>query len=241
MVLVLYDYNMRRKVKFAPNHFYHVYNRGTDKRQIFLDDVDYLRFIAGLLYFNDQKATVAGLGDALSGGNLFENPAVLGARNPLVHIHSFNLMPNHFHLLLEELVADGISVFMRKLGTAYAMYFNLKNQRSGNLFQGRFKAVEVSEDRHFLYLPYYIHANPLDLMGSNWREREIVQHGRSLAYLKNYRWSSHLDYMGIANFPTVIHRDLLDKVFEQAGGYKKSFDQWLRSMDVGLNPNIRLD
>ena len=83
---------------------------------------------------------------------------------PIVEILAFVLMPNHFHLILQQKVDSGITKFMHKLGTGYTMYFNEKYSRVGHLFQGRFKAVLVEKDHHFLYLPHYIHLNPLDLM-----------------------------------------------------------------------------
>lgn len=93
---------------------------------------------------------------------------------------------------------------MKKLGSGYANYFNLKNRRVGSLFQGRFKAVLINQEEHFRYLPIYIHLNPLDLVRPEWREGKIKNYSEAIEFLKSYRWSSYLDYIGQPNFPNLI-------------------------------------
>jgi len=119
------------------------------------------------------------------------------------------MMSNHYHLLLSPVVENGISLFMKKLNGGYAKYFNEKYERSGALFQGKYKSVHIDNDRHFLFIPYYIHFNPLDLKYPEWRNRDIKDLNGAIEYLKDYRWSSHLDYLGIKNFPSVTQRETL--------------------------------
>ena len=92
-------------------------------------------------------------------------------RKQLDEILVFTLMPNHFHLLLRQKKTNGITKFMQKVCTGYAMYFNRKNERVGGLYQGRFKAVRVDRQEHFQYLSHYIHTNPLEL---NYRGRTSI-------------------------------------------------------------------
>jgi len=224
-----------QKPKFVENKIYHIYNRGVEKRKTFLDKQDYLRFIHNLFEFNDEAATK----------NLFfyfnrltsevEPHYLKPNREPrklLVNILAFCLMPNHFHLLVQQIKENGVVRFMQKLGTGYTMYFNQKYERVGGLFQGRFKAVLVENEAHFIHLPYYIHCNPLDLAAPEWREREIKDYKKAMRFLENYRWSSHLDYMGKKNFPSVTQRDFLLEFFEGTKGYEKGISTWLETMEL---------
>lgn len=111
-------------------------------------------------------------------------------RELLVNIHAFCLMPNHYHLLLTERIDGGISKFMKKVNMGYAKYFNQKYERKGALFEGRYKSILVKNDAHFIYLPYYIHLNPLDLIMPGWRKNKIYDYKKAIQFLENYRWSS---------------------------------------------------
>lgn len=219
---------------------YHVLNRGVDKRTIFLDNKDYLRFIYNLAEFNDQKwATLASYRFKsldIASPKLIDKP-----RNPLVDIHAFCLMPNHYHLLLSPKTENGISQFMKKINMGYAKYFNLRYTRVGALFQGRYKSVPIMEEDHFLHLPYYIHMNPLDLFAPEWRRGRIRNPNEALRFLENYKWSSFSDYIGKNNFPFVINRDLLSKVFEYENGHRKHVLEWLRDMDLAFIQPILLE
>lgn len=218
-----------RKLKFNDNSIYHICNRGVEKRAIFLDEKDYYRFIHDLYEFNDTKPA-----ENVYYKNSYK-PYETGTRKherkKLVEILAFCLMPNHFHLLLRQLKENGISTFMNKLG-GYSMYFNKRYQRIGGLFQGRFKAVEVTKNEHFLYLPYYIHLNPLDLMEPTWREGAVKNLDGVLKFLESYRWSSYLDYIGNKNFPSVIQKQFLSEFFETPKKYKEATMEWLKNIAI---------
>ena len=149
---------------------YHVLNRGVDKRQIFMDKQDHFRFIHDLYEFNDEERSELNyykFRDYGANGKIAE--ADKKDRKPLVDVLAFCLMPNHYHLLLSPRTEHGISQFMQKVNMGYSKYFNQKYERKGTLFQGRYKQVSVSDDTHFLHLPFYIHFNPLDLSHPEWR------------------------------------------------------------------------
>jgi len=213
---------------------YHVLNRGVDKRNIFLDQQDYLRFIHDLFEFNDDRiiGTTSSYFKTSNRNNDLVSRNIKKPRKLLVSIHAFCLMPNHFHLLLDPIIENGISKFLRKLDMGYAKYFNIKYKRKGTLFEGRYKSILVSESNHFLNLPYYIHLNPLDLKFSEWRERKLKDHNKAIEYLNNYRWSSHLDYCGKKNFPSVTNREFLLDVFGGEEKYKKDINKWLQEMEI---------
>ena len=121
----------------------------------------------------------------------------------------------------------------------YAMYFNQKYERSGALFQGRYKAVRIVEEAHFVHLPYYIHFNPLDLKTPEWRERKLKSPMTAIKFLEEYRWSSHLDYIGKKNFPSVTQREFLLDFFGGTKGYEDKIRNWLKDIDVeGLKGTI---
>lgn len=236
-----------RKIQFINENIYHVYNRGADKRTIFLDTRDYLRMIHDLWEFNDSNPSpppnvrfqLKHPAQA-SAEHLEKSFGVFEAepqkqRDPLIEIMTFALMPNHFHLLIRQKQDKGIQRFMQKLGTGYTMYFNTKYQHLGHVFQGKFKAVIVEHERQLIHLPYYIHLNPLDLKYPSWRKAELENAGNTIKYLQTYRWSSHLDYLGQKNFPPVTQREFLLKIFGGAEGYKKEINKWLQEREKNLN------
>ncbi len=220
-----------RKIKFDNNSIYHICNRGVEKREIFLDDKDYYRFIHDLYEFNDQRPA-----ENTYYRNLYETGTQRN-RSLLVEILAFCLMPNHFHLLLKQLADNGISIFMNKLG-GYSTYFNKKYERIGSLFQGRFRAIRIERQEHFIYIPYYIHLNPLDLVESEWREGRIKNLNKAVSFLYSYRWSSYLDYTGKKNFPSIIQKNLLLNSLESQENYKKETLEWLKNMTGNLE-NIK--
>jgi len=192
---------------------YHVLNRGVDKRDVVLDDRDRVRFLHDLFVFNDQHPVLH--------YKLPERQKENRARKLLVYIHAFCLMPNHYHLLLSPSVENGIALFMKKLNMGYTKYFNERYARSGALWQGKFKRILIERDAHFLYIPYYIHLNPLDLIFPEWRVGQVENPRRALDYLNAYRWSSHLDYKGAKNFPSITQREFLTSILGSRLKYEK--------------------
>ncbi len=222
--------------------FYHLLNRGVDKRKIFMDDKDRFRFIHDLFEFNDVAPVYAHRCRRLSNVEDVRRPPIeRHKRELLVKIHVFCMMPNHYHLLVSPIVENGVSLFMKKLNGGYAKYFNEKYERSGALFQGKYKSILVDTDAHFLYIPYYIHFNPLDIKMYEWRERGVKNFKIAKEYLQKYRWSSHLDYLGIKNFPSITQRDTLLDFFEGESKYKKSSINMLKDFSVENIQDIILE
>lgn len=116
------------------------------------------------------------------------------SNHTLVNIHAYSLMPNHFHIVLRQKAEHGISIFMRKVGTAYSMYFNAKYEHSGALFQGRFKSSHVSNEAYFRWVYSYVHLNPLGLLYHDWEKGGIQDLNRARAQIMQYTFSSFLDY-----------------------------------------------
>jgi putative transposase len=193
---------MRRKFKFSIGEYYHVYNRGTDKRDIFTNQNDYNRFMVLLHLCNGTKSV--DIGNLIREGRSFTELMSVVVNERLVDVGAYCLMPNHFHLLLREKQSDGISLFMKKLLTAYSMYFNNKHKRTGSLFEGRFKAQHANRDEYLKYLFAYIHLNPVKIFEPQWKKSGISDISKAKKFLDNYYYSSYADYQGIKRKEGVI-------------------------------------
>jgi REP element-mobilizing transposase RayT len=132
------------------NNFYHVFNRGVDKRKIFLSKDDYLRFYRSLDVFNTHSPTI---NFKVATSNKETNS------EKLVKIHAYALLPNHYHLVLEQITEGGIGEFMKRINVGYTGYFNDKYDRSGALFQGPYKRVYIATDEQYNYLLAYVNEN----------------------------------------------------------------------------------
>jgi len=186
---------MERKFNFAPGEYYHIYNRGTDKRKIFLDWRDHWRFMALLYVANSQSVIHLSDHGNIDPITLFD----LSRKETLVDIGAYCLMPNHFHFLFRE-PSDGkgnISRFMLKFQTGYSMYFNKRHQRTGSLFEGPFRAKHVADDYYLKYLFAYIHLNPVKITDpQSWEKKIIPDINQAKDYLSRYRFSSLPYYLG---------------------------------------------
>ncbi len=227
---------MSNREKLAVNCFYHIYNRGTEKRKIFLRDSDYLRFIASLFLCNSSKPADL----KLQGSTLYE--FLKNERGEtLVNMCAYCLMPNHFHLLLQEKIDGGISKFMQKLQTAYTMYFNQKYERTGALFQGKYKLLIVEKDNHLKYLISYIHLNPIKLIEPEWKEKGILDVKKSKQFLEKYRYSSYLDFIGRERLEKIIlNTAVLPEYFEKPTDLEDTTREWLEYGIQGWNTRFDL-
>lgn len=218
-----------RQIHFATNHFYHIFNRGIEKRQIFPEEKDFLRFYTSLFAFNDSNFRAI---EGLDVQTILRTHSEAVGSDPLVSIMSFCLLPNHFHLLVEQLTDDGISRFMHRLTSGYAHYFNKKYDRTGRLFEGPFKAVMVERDAQLEHLPRYIHLNALDHTDLKWREGKIENWEKAKKFLDQYRWSSHHVFQGKPQLLPIVQESVAKKMFETPSKYMEFLKQWSgREMD----------
>lgn len=231
------------RIKPIDGEIYHIYNRGVEKRKIFMDELDYLRFIHDLFEFNDEQP--ANLNFTYYFNKQSKEVGLpkikRKPRRFLVDILSFCLMPNHFHLMVRQKGDNGISEFIRKIGGGYTNYFNQKYERVGPLFQGKYKYVHIVNNSHFTHLPNYIHLNPVKLIMPNWKERVIRDYKEVIKFLENYRWSSFPDYIGKKNFPSVTQREFLLEILGNSADYKKDIKNYLKEIDWEDVKGITLD
>ncbi len=193
-----------RKKPFVNGEFYHVYNRGVDKRIIFNDDKDLKRFFQSMVEFNVIDPV----------GSLHENSfRKLGGETAklekrLVNIVAYCFNPNHFHFILEQVTDGGISEFMKRLGGGYTWYFNRKNKRSGSLFQGVFKSIHVDANEYLLHLSAYVNLN-----------NKVHQLGGSTSKLVGSRssWGEYVD----KNVGGICEKKIILDQFNSIDEYKK--------------------
>lgn len=174
-----------RKIVLAQDHFYHVFNRGVARLPIFstskdyfrlLELINYYRFINTPLSFSHFKKIPSD-----ERQKILRDLEIKGKVH--VTILAFCLMNNHYHFLIKQMSEKGITKFMSNLQNSYAKYFNIRNNRSGPLFQPMFKAVLIETDEQLLHVSRYIHLNP--------STGYIVE----IKALENYPWSSFRAYL----------------------------------------------
>ena len=225
-----------RKDILVEGEYYHIYNRGNNKRDIFLDDQDKDRFVK-LLYLCNSKRNIRFREDIV---NEKINAWDFDKGQPIISIGAWVLMPNHFHLYVtipprrvlgyyKEMEENPISVFMKKICTGYSMYFNKKYERTGTLFEGPFKSVHIKNDQQAKYIFSYIHLNPVKLIDPLWKERGLKNTKKTMDFLQSYYWNSYLDYY---NKKRSEHKIISQKDFPDYFSNKDLFDEeifgWFR-------------
>jgi|SRR3989338_2142500 len=197
-----------RKQSLVTGEYYHVYNRGVDKRDIFSNKKDLYRFIESISEFN-RTEVITSLANLKKSNQIA--PKAL-SRDPLVCIVAYCLNPNHFHFLLRQLKDGGISKFMQKLQAGYTCYFNIKNQRTGSLFQGTFKSHLASEENYFNKIIGYTN--------KNYKIHNIPKNKMNLVFASDYEYENN-------KFKIVSKKEGMRilEIFDGAINFKKHCDE----------------
>ena len=196
---------------FASDNIFHIYNRGNNKEKIFFDEQDYKAFLFRLglcLGFTEEEINKEKL-IAMP----YSRIRITDTDKKDFKLHVFCLMPNHFHLLIEQIGDIPISKLISKLCTSYAKYINKKYKRVGHVFQDQFKAVLIKDNPQLMWTLTYIHMNPV--------KDYLVKHP------EEYKWSSYNDFAFNRNL-VIVNKELLTKTF----GDQKSFIKETLSFDV---------
>lgn len=232
-----------RKENFTVGSFVHVYNRGNRKEPIVRDQKDKWHFVELLFYFNNKfavnnfsryrKRSRFNLDQSLDQSKEpFSWPKEWPSHEPIVKILAFNLLENHFHLLLKEIQKGGISLFMQKIGTGMALSFNIKYEEVGSLFQGSYKAKNIGGDLYLKYLSVYIQVkNSLENYPGG-LQKAMKNFDTAYAWAAKNPYSSLGDYAGSRNSP-LINKDILGKIFSSPKEYKEFARQCLTGDDLG--------
>lgn len=186
-----------RKSKFVKGEFYHVFNRGTEKRNIFSDFNDFSRFFQSINQFNTIEPI----------GSIYENSFskdLVKNKKKLVNFVCYCINPNHYHFILEQLVEKGIEKFMHRVGTGYTKYFNNKYERSGALFQGVFKSIRIDSNEYLLHVSAYVNLNA-----------RVHQLGSEASKFSKSSWDEYVD-----NKDGFCEKDIVLGQFKNSAEYK---------------------
>ncbi len=200
----------------APGEYQHIFDRGMQKQPIFETDQDRLRFLFLILTFQGEaviKNVSREIKQSVQSSTLRISDELKEEvlKDRMVELVLFCLVPNHFHILVRELVDNGISKYMQRVLTAYTKYFNTRHEKSGHLFQGPYKSVHIEDDRQLMHTSAYIHKHPCEIGG--WIRKE-----------DKYPWSSYQDCIGENRFGTLLMTDIISGRYMEGKGvdsYKK--------------------
>jgi len=213
--------------QFYPGSYYHIYNRGAHKHNIFHDDKDYQVFTKILSYYLlHPNGTAQSILLRLS--NDKERNLVKQGEGVAYTLLAYCLMPNHFHLMLRQESSEvTISNLMRRLSTTYAPYYNSRYHHSGTIFQGKYKNVLIKDEYQWLYLSKYIHRNPTHLQRTE------------PCNLSEYPYSSYPNYLGKRSERWISTAEILARhTRDPLGEYQRFVED---GTDVGNIEKLSLD
>ncbi|MDO8260399.1 MAG: transposase [Candidatus Magasanikbacteria bacterium] len=202
-----------KKIDFQNDNYYHVYNRGVDKRKVFLEKEDFVRFLVGMREFNSVEP-VGSLYMLNNSRRKEKTLDVYSGRRPtsktvkLVEFVAYCLNDNHYHFILKQVTDRGVSEFMKRVGGGYTKYFNDKYKRSGALFQGRFKSVELESSDKIIQLSAYVNGNS-----------KIHSYSKA----DEYCWSSNQDYL-LKRSGTICDKEIVMQHFSDIEEYRSLCD-----------------
>lgn len=204
-----------RKESTVPGEYYHVFNRGNKKSDIFFDDKDRSRFLFLITHlqspvsFKNISREIKSIvqSRALHSGADKDIVAEI-CKNRYIELVAFALMPNHFHLLIRGVQENGTSLYMHKILTAYSKYLNTKQEKGGHVLEGPYRIVCVESNEQLLRLTAYIHRNPRDLHG--WKNKE-----------HSYPWSSYQDFIGTNRWGELLNTNSIHEQFESKEEYRQ--------------------
>lgn len=203
-----------RKIDLVNNEFYHIYNRGVDKRIIFEDKQDFFQFIQMLDYFNQEEAF-----GSMEKYKYPKNIKQRGKASLLVEIIAYCLNKNHYHLILKQVVNNGISKLMQKVGTGYVMYFNKKYNRIGSLFSGKFKSKYIDTDSYLNHVGVYVNLN-------NRVHGKQEQRGKASLLIYVSSWNEYMNKSKL----NLCKKDYLLTNFKNVNNFKEYSENTLKEI-----------
>lgn len=191
---------------FVEDSYYHIYSRGINKQEIFLDAQDYKMFLSLFKrYLSDEPITDS-----------------KGRAYPCYHddieLVAYCLMPNHFHAFVYQTTPHAIHELFKSVITAYSMYFNKKYQRQGPVFQSRYKASLIQDDAYFEHISRYIHLNPVEYQDYPYSSYKYFTSKKSASWINPSRiLEGFTDKKAYAEFAAdyVSYKDNLDTIKAQ--------------------------
>lgn len=211
-----------RKEPFTVGSFVHVMKRGARGMPIVQDDGDRWRFMLMLNHFNDHFHSESWYRDLMDEkiANTLKRASSWPTKNPLVAIEAFTLMPNHFHLILQEVDEGGVAKFMHKLGTGMANYANAKYKERGSLFQGPYRLRNIAEDTYFRYVGVYVMVKNTFELFPHGLEEACKSFNEAWGWAIHYPYSSLGHYAGVVDSPIILTKPFLKELFPTPRGLK---------------------
>lgn len=215
----------KRNIGQAPDEYYHIYNRGVVKREIFIDQRDYIRFLFLILFLQSSTQGFDHISRAISHfvkHRMFDIGCEVVkkiSRFQDVSLLAFTLQPNHFHLIVQEVTEGGIAKYLQRIGNSHTKYFNIKYQQTGHLFQNSYQSVHIEDNEQLLYTSAYIH-------------KHISKAG--------YEWSSYPDYIKKNRWENLLATSLILEQFKNPEEYYR----WLKDCpakeinEIGKHPML---
>ncbi|MEK7085124.1 MAG: transposase [Patescibacteria group bacterium] len=197
------------RVPISEKEYYHIFNRGVEKRAIFLDDRDRWRFITTLVVSQGEESfpQINRAVPLIKQGHFDKEIFQKILDSQYTELVSFCLMPNHFHLIMRELREGGISKYMQRVLTAHTKYFNTRHGRAGHLFGSKFQYQHIDSNEYLNYLSAYVHLNPRELKA--WHGKEI-----------DYPWSSFQDYATVNRWGPFLNPSIVLEQFDNGKEYR---------------------
>jgi len=188
---------------------------------------------------NLHRRDIQKAGEKLLGGEEIPETFYVKKHEPLVHFLSFAEVVNHYHFLLLPNIENGISLYMQKLNTAFAKYFNLKYARKGILFESRYKMICIETEPQLDAIIRYINVkNPLDVYQPGWREAGLKDEEKGWDFLFEYAFSSFPDIFGERKSKLLAPDSIKNQFVDRESIYgKKSYEEFLRQpfrIDIGF-------
>jgi len=235
----------RREIGFEKSIPYHLLIRTVEKREIFVAEEDCWRFIfqiyvanIGRPALNLKRRDIIKAGQAILYGEEIPENFIIIEHPPLVNIFSFVLVITHNHLILVPNVENGISKYTQKLKTGFAMYFNLKYNRHGNLFEKPYKIIPIQTDFQLDAVLRYVNVkNVLDVYQPGWREKGLKDEKKALEFLNKYQFSSFPDLFSKRNSKILAHRSILEKYLGKE--ITESKEEYLNFIKDYLQKNLK--
>ena len=207
-----------RKETTTPGEYYHIFNRGINKNDIFYNDLDRLRFLFLITHlqsavsFKNISREIKLLVQSRALHSCVDKEIIAEiCKERFIELVAFALMPNHFHLLIREVQENGIPQYMHKILTAYSKYINIKHEKDGHVLQGPYRIVHVDNNEQLTYLSAYIHRNPRDLQA--WTNKEI-----------SYPWSSYQDFARENRWEELLNPSIVLNQFTTKKSYREFVD-----------------
>ena len=188
-----------RTHQFIPGGYYHIYNRGVEKRTVFQNDTDYDRFLKRLAFYQQIDPNL----------KFSRSGFAIPDREPPLHfdVIAYALMPNHFHLLIQVLDGGSVPTSLAALMNSYTKYFNIRYERVGSLFQGVYQSVDVRSDEQLIHLVRYILLNPFV--------------AKLESAIGTYRWTSYAESIDKPTRFSICNTTLIRDYFPKSDDLRK--------------------